>query len=256
MTAVTHPVYAIIAAAGSGSRMGRETNKQFLELGSCPVIVRTFRTFADCSQVTGIIVMATADQIEAMRSCLSQVNTSKLITIAAGGATRQESVLLGLRALSRTTSPQANSPILVHDGARCFVTIPIIERVIEGILKYKACGAAVQVKDTIKEAMTPGTALPSEVALQDADGISGLQVIRTLERNRLWSMQTPQGALFALIDEAYELAARQNWQASDDLSLLELAGHTVFLVNGDYKNIKITTPDDRLFGEWLAQTHV
>jgi 2-C-methyl-D-erythritol 4-phosphate cytidylyltransferase len=126
------------------------------------------------------------------------------------------------------------SLLLVHDGARCFLTPEVIDRVIDGIIRHQACGAAVAVKDTIKQA--------------DAGGL----VERTLDRSRLWAMQTPQGAWYRIMSQAYDLAEVNCWQTTDDLSLLELAGLPVYLVPGDYRNIKLTTPEDRLLGEQLA----
>lgn len=253
MTVSKQPVYAIVAAAGRGSRLAQDINKQFIEVGDCPVVTRTVRTLAACSQIEGIVVVAAQDEIEMMRKCLSVVGTARIISITAGGATRQESVRLGLSVLKEAVAPSPDSPILVHDGARCFVSQVVIERVIEGIAKFTACGAAVPVKDTIKEVVPHAATLPGQLATDQIDGLTGHQVIRTLDRSRLWSMQTPQGATFSLLLDAYELADRQDWQATDDLSLLELAGHTVYLVDGDYRNIKITTQDDLLYGEWLAQ---
>lgn len=248
------PVYVIVAAAGRGSRMDQAVNKQFIELGNCPVIVRTVRALASCDRITGIVVMAAPDEIEQMQNCLSVIGTAKVIAIAAGGSTRQDSVRLGLNILQTTVEPSCDCPVLVHDGARCFISQAVVERVIAGIGKFTACGAAVPVKDTIKEAIAQPATLPGQMAAELVDGLVGHQVIRTLDRSRLWSMQTPQGATFSLLSSAYDLADSQDWHATDDLSLLELAGHTVCLVEGDYKNIKITTPDDLLYGEWLAQT--
>jgi 2-C-methyl-D-erythritol 4-phosphate cytidylyltransferase len=198
--------------------------------------------------------MAAPDEVDQMQSCLSVIGTAKVISIAAGGSTRQESVRLGLKILAQAIAPSDDCPVLVHDGARCFVSQAVVDRVITGIVKFTACGAAVPVKDTIKEAIAHPATLPGQMATDPVDGLVGHQVIRTLDRSRLWAMQTPQGATFSLLSSAYDLADRQDWHATDDLALLELAGHTVCLVEGDYKNIKITTPDDLLYGEWLAQT--
>ena len=228
------PVFAIIAAAGSGSRMGLALNKQFLKIGGIPVIVRSLNTLDRMSAISGLVVVAAAGDCAAMRDLLSDCRYNRLMGVTAGGATRQESVARGLETLKTLADPPADSTILIHDGARCFVTTAVVERVIAGIRQHRACGAAVPVKDTIKVA--------------DASG----QVITTPERSGLWAMQTPQGALWHVLDKAYRLAGDRLSQATDDLAVLEQAGQPVYLVLGDYANIKITTPEDLPVGEWLA----
>ena len=227
------PVYAVIAAAGSGSRMAMPQNKQFLLLGGMPVIRRTILAFENCEQVAGILVVSAADQIPAMQNLLA--GAGKILGVTAGGPSRQESVWRGLQALIGLAGPTDGCPVLVHDGARCFVSQAVINRVIDGIRRHQACGAAVPVKDTIKQA--------------NPDRL----VVETPDRSRLWAMQTPQGATFAKLYQAYAQAASRNLQATDDLGLLEQAGNPVYLADGDYLNIKITTPDDLLLGEWLAR---
>jgi 2-C-methyl-D-erythritol 4-phosphate cytidylyltransferase len=232
------PVYVIVPAAGSGSRMNLGQNKQFLQLGRYPVIVRTLRVLDQHPSVDGFIVVAADGEVAAMRRLLVEYKLKKCLAVTAGGATRQMSVLRGLTVLESSLAGKAvglaSSLVLVHDGARCFVTQDVISRVIGGIRQYQACGAAVPVKDTIK--------------LADQTG----QVIKTLDRSLLWAMQTPQGATYRLLRAAYDLAVRKNWQATDDLSILEMAGLQVHLVTGDACNIKLTTPEDRLLGEQLA----
>jgi 2-C-methyl-D-erythritol 4-phosphate cytidylyltransferase len=230
-------IYAIVAAAGSGSRMQAGQNKQFLQLGRFPVIIRTLLAFESHPQVAGFVVVAATEECAAMRGLVSRHGLAKCLAVTAGGATRQASVACGLDALQTCLGPGSrlsSSLVLIHDGARCFVSAATISRVIAGIREHLACGAAIPVKDTIKEA--------------SADG----QVIRTLARSQLWAMQTPQGAPYALLTQVYARAAQAGWQATDDLTLLEWAGVPVYLVEGDPENIKLTTPDDLLFGEQLA----
>jgi 2-C-methyl-D-erythritol 4-phosphate cytidylyltransferase len=232
------PVYVIVPAAGSGSRMKLDRNKQFLELGRYPVIIRTLRVFERHPRVSGIIVLAAADETDAMHRLIASYGLKKCLAVSPGGSTRQESVALGLALLVENTGISrldlAVSLVLVHDGARCFVTGDVIDRVIHGIWVYQACGAAVAVRDTIKQAEPGG------------------KVLRTLPRDQLWAMQTPQGALYPLLQQAYDLAAQTGFQATDDCSVLEWAGVPVYLVEGDSGNIKLTTPEDRILGEQLA----
>lgn len=228
------PVYAIIPAAGTGSRMQAGQNKQFMAIGRYPVIIRTLRVFDAHPRIDGYLVTASPAEVNAMRSLIISHQLGKCLGVVAGGDTRQASVALGLDALAATADRVSISQVLIHDGARCFVTPEIIDRVIDGISLHRACGAAVPVKDTIKRA--------------GADG----QVMDTLERSQLWAMQTPQGAWFRLLSDAYRRAVAENWQTTDDLSVLEQAGIPVWLTGGDYRNIKLTTPEDRLLAEQLA----
>ncbi|MEA4888980.1 MAG: 2-C-methyl-D-erythritol 4-phosphate cytidylyltransferase [Clostridiaceae bacterium] len=229
------PAYAIIVAAGAGSRMGIRENKVFVRLGRYPVICRTVLAFEHHPRIAGIVVVAAAQELAVMASTLADIRPVKILALVPGGATRQESVRQGLQALQAQAALRPDSPVLIHDGARCFVSQPVIDRVLDGIGQYQACGAAVPVKDTIKEATV------------------GRQVLKTPDRSRLWAMQTPQGAEWSLLEHAYRQAAEADRQGTDDLSLLEQAGHTVYLVDGDYRNIKITTPDDRILGLGLAE---
>jgi len=229
-----HPVYAIIPAAGTGSRMQGEKNKQFLQIGRYPVIIRTLRVFAAHPRIDGFVVTAAQQEVADMQELIRLHGIGKCLGVVAGGATRQASVANGLLALAASAVNVKASMVLVHDGARCFLTPEIIGRVIDGIALRGACGAAVQVKDTIK--------------LAGPDG----RVLSTPERDRLWAMQTPQGSWFETIYDAYQRATAENWQTTDDLSVLEQAGLSVWLTPGDYRNIKLTTPEDRLLAEQLA----
>jgi 2-C-methyl-D-erythritol 4-phosphate cytidylyltransferase len=232
------PVFAIIPAAGSGSRMNLGQNKQFLLLGRYPVIIRTLRVFEAHPAISGYVVIATPGEEGAMRRLLADHGLKKCLAVALGGATRQLSVLHGLAALAANwpgnQAALSGCQVLVHDGARCFVTPEIIDRVINGIRQFQACGAAVLVKDTVK--------------LADKNG----QVVKTLDRSLLWAMQTPQGSTYGTLRAAYDLAVSHKWQATDDLAVLEMAGLPVHLVSGDERNIKLTTPTDRLLAEQLA----
>lgn len=227
-------VYVIIPAAGVGSRIQLPRNKIFLQLGRYPVIVRTMKTLESMHEVKGYIVVTAQGDWSDMQELVKQYGLNKCLGLARGGLSRQESVGNGLDELSNKILDLSGSMVLIHDGARCFVTPAVIRRVIDGIVSHTACGAAVAVKDTIKEA--------------DADGL----VTETKDRSRLWAMQTPQGAWYPLLHEAYALARANGWQSTDDLSLLEQAGIPVHLTAGDYRNIKLTTPEDLLLGEILA----
>ena len=230
----THQVFALIPAAGSGSRMNLAQNKQFLQVGKYPVIVRTLRVFENHPAITGYLVIAASEDLNTMNRLIQEYNLIKCLGVTTGGASRQKSVALGLDSLSSKIPDIDNSIILVHDGARCFVSPNVIDRVIEGIVLHHACGAAIQIKDTIKRATAAGL------------------VLETLDRSQLWAIQTPQGARFSTLRIAYDQAQRSGWEVTDDLAVLERTGLMVRLVAGDERNIKLTTPEDLLLAERLA----
>jgi 2-C-methyl-D-erythritol 4-phosphate cytidylyltransferase len=228
------PVYVVIPAAGAGSRMQSKQNKQFLQLGRYPAIIRTLRIFETHPAISGCVVAAAAGELDEMRRLTVEYGLTKCLALTAGGSSRLQSVANGLAALGDQVDDLDNSLILVHDGARCFVTPDIIDRVVAGIYKYQACGAAIAVKDTIKRA--------------DAGGL----VLETLDRSQLRALQTPQGAFYPLLRAAFDRALLEGWPATDDLAVLEMAGIPVHLVAGNERNIKLTTPEDLLLAQQLA----
>ncbi len=229
------PVFAVIPAAGSGSRMGAGRNKQFLEVGGLPLIIRTLMVFEQSPQISGYVVVTSREDADAMAILIQRFDLRKLIALAEGGTTRQDSVLSGLRKIGELRKEASQAIALVHDGARCFVSAAIIDRCIEGICsKDGACGVAVRVKDTIKSANEAGL------------------VEQTLDRSRLWAMQTPQGAEFPALLAAYEQLEASGQQVTDDLAVMEACGQPTYLVPGEYTNIKMTTPEDLVIGEALV----
>jgi len=233
------PVFAVIPAAGSGSRMGAGHNKQFLEVGGLPLIIRTLLAFEMNSQVMGYVVVTAAEESEAMALLIQRFDLRKLIALADGGETRQASVLSGLRQLQTMRPDAAAGMVLVHDGARCFVTGAILDRCIAAIVEQGgACGAAVPIKDTIKVVSLDG------------------KIEQTLDRSRLWAMQTPQGAFFTQLLSAYEQLEKDGRQVTDDLAAMEAVGQPTWLVAGDYTNIKMTTPEDLVIGEAIAGNQI
>lgn len=232
-------VYALLAAAGNGSRMSADVNKQFLEIDGLPVILRTIQSFEHHPEISGYLVIAAATDCDRMMALLKPYPLPKLLGIIPGGSTRQESVLFGLRELGHVLQDSGTGVdpvILVHDGARCLVPAAVIDRCIHAIQEKKvACAAAVPVKDTIKQATDEG------------------KVLGTLDRRTLWAMQTPQGAYFSPLVQAYEDITAKQQTVTDDLAVMEAYGHETYLVPGDYRNIKITTPDDLVIGSALVR---
>ncbi len=225
-------VYVLLPAAGGGTRMGAGRNKLLLPIGGVPVIIRTLRIFLAHPSVRMVRIVTAPDDRDLFRSLCSDYGVTERITFADGGDTRQDSVRNGLEHLAGVA--QDSDLVLIQDGARCFTDFPTIDRCIAQARKSGACCAAVRLKDTIKEAGDDGA------------------VVATPDRTRFWLIQTPQAFRFDLILDAYRQAHQKGVIGTDDASLAEAAGHPVTLVAGSYLNIKITTPEDLLFGEAIA----
>lgn len=219
---------AIIVAAGASRRMNG-INKQFLSIKGIPVIAKTLLAFEKCSAVKNIILVVRDEDIYDLQLLAEKYSISKLSDIVCGGKTRQDSVLRGLSRLAKQ-----DEKVLIHDGARPFVSEEIIASVAKALDDFSSVTCAVKVKDTIKEI--------------DENGV----VIKTLNRERLSSVQTPQGVrtadYFAAIEKIGDVSA-----FTDDTSIMEAAGYTTVTVEGSYKNIKITTPEDIALAEALQE---
>lgn len=224
----TEGMPVIVVAAGSSSRM-QGTNKQFLELGGIPVIIKTLMRFEKSPEIKNIILVVRDEDLFNMQLLTEKYQITKLTDIVCGGKTRQESVLKGFNRVS-----EDDKCVLIHDGARPLVDERIISDVAQALKKHSAVTCAVKVKDTVKQI--------------DQNG----KVVKTLDRDALVAVQTPQGVNVA----DYLTAVNKAGDVSiftDDTSLMEAAGFEVYTVEGSYKNIKITTPEDievaRAFGE-------
>ena len=213
-------VGAVIAAAGSSSRMGGR-DKLAEPLDGIPVILRTLEAVEAVPEIREIVVVTREDRVEEYRRLLGQC--SRLRAVVPGGSTRQESVRNGVRALSPDCTLAA-----IHDGARPLVTPEVFARCIEAARSCGAATAAVPVKDTIK--------------LADEAG----RVLDTPDRSRLWAVQTPQIFDRERYLRAAEEAERRGLSCTDDCQLFEAMGWEVQLVMGDYRNLKLTTPEDFL----------
>lgn len=213
-------VGAVIAAAGSSSRMGGR-DKLAEPLDGIPVILRTLAAVEAVPEIREIVVVTREDRVEEYRRLLGQC--SRLRAVVPGGSTRQESVRNGVRALSPDCTLAA-----IHDGARPLVTPEVFARCIEAARSCGAATAAVPVKDTIK--------------LADEAG----RVLDTPDRSRLWAVQTPQIFDRERYLRAAEEAERRGLTCTDDCQLFEAMGWEVQLVMGDYRNLKLTTPEDFL----------
>ncbi len=220
---------AIIVAGGSGTRMGMPIKKQYLKIKGKEILAHTVGAFENHQGIDEIIVVTGEAEVQHVLEMLQcQYPTRKLKCVVAGGKERQHSVANGLEAVSDTITH-----VMVHDGARPLVGQQLISDCLEKAYETGASVAGVPVKDTIKQVNAQR------------------EVITTPPRHTLWSVQTPQTFEKTLIKRAYEEASAKQIVATDDSMLVEVLGHCVYMVQGSYTNIKITTPEDLVIAEQL-----
>ena len=217
---------AVIVAAGSASRMGG-IDKVMAQLGGEPMIQRTVRQFQNCDAVSEIVVVTREDLIAPITSLCGDM--PKVRAVVAGGASRQESVHRGLNALSDGIQLAA-----IHDGARPLVTWQVIDRAIRAANTYGAAAPAIAVKDTIKV-------------------VRGGVVESTPDRALLYAVQTPQVFDFDLLRGAMKKVEQENLTVTDDCSAVEQMGMKVKIVEGDERNLKVTTPLDLKIAQTLLE---
>lgn len=221
--------FALIPAAGMGKRMGASINKQYLQLGDVPIVARTISIFEQAPFIDGIFLVIPEEEIPYCREHVVEAcGFRKVLEIIPGGKERQNSVMNGLNALQRLA--QKDDVVLIHDGVRPFITQSLLQESIAVALSNDGALVAVPVKDTIKTVR---------------DGI----VVDTPSRAALWQAQTPQSFRFNIIHTAHLSAERDGFVGTDDASLVERQGGAVRVVRGDYRNIKITTPEDLVLAE-------
>jgi len=213
-------VAVVIAAAGSGRRMGAGENKVLLPLDGKPMLQHSIECFAAMDEVSEIVVVTRSEDLEAVRSLAAGIAARRPVQVVTGGETRQESVFLGLKAL-----PGDTDWVIIHDGARPFITAELVRRGLAAVRRHLAVGLAVPVKDTIKR-------------------VREGRVVDTPPRAELWAVQTPQLFSYQLILRAHEQARQKGLRATDDCALVEALGEPVHIVPGEYANIKVTTPED------------
>lgn len=210
--------------------MGGTIPKQFLKVGRESILVHTLRVFQEHMGVQEIVLVVPAGEEARTRKVLGRNGLTKVSTIVAGGVTRQDSVWNGLCAL--TCRPEI---VLVHDAVRPFISPEVIDRVIGDARRYGAAVVGLRVKDTIK-----------------VEGRTGFYS-RTLPRESLWAVQTPQGFRRALLVRAHRQAQNERFVGTDEASLVERLGKPVRIVEGEEANIKITTQFDLHLARFLAK---
>ncbi len=218
-------VTIIVPAAGSGRRMGGSVNKVYLEILGRPVLRWTLEAFEEVPAVDEIITAVRADEVELCRDkVVGAGGLSKLSHIIEGGAERYDTVLKCLELADK------DSIVLIHDGARPLVERETIEAAVEAAYEHGYCCVAVPAKDTTKIIR---------------DGFA----VETPDRSTVWSVQTPQGFVCGEIEEIIKKWLKKGFKGTDEASFAEKEGKKVFIVEGKYANIKITTSDDIAIAE-------
>jgi 2-C-methyl-D-erythritol 4-phosphate cytidylyltransferase len=213
---------AIIVSAGKGQRFMEGRKKQFFLLADKPILTHTLDKFENCPLIDSILLVVGQEDMDyCLKEIIEKNRYRKISQIVPGGKRRQDSVKNGMDALSR----DANI-VVIHDGVRPFVTRGMIEDSIHSAQRFGAVVLAMPVKETIKIANADGT------------------VLKTLDRESLWQIQTPQTFQAHVIKEAYQKATENGFVGTDDASLVERLGMKVHILPGSYTNIKITTPED------------
>jgi 2-C-methyl-D-erythritol 4-phosphate cytidylyltransferase len=224
-------IAAIIPAGGSGLRMGYKTPKPYLTFDSLPIIVHTLRIFQESDLIDDVyLVVQESDKKYAQEQIVKTYALSKVRALVSGGKERQDSVRNALSCLHHE-----HEIVVIHDGVRPFLEKDILERAILIAIKEGAAVAGMPVKDTIKLSNSIG------------------YIEKTIDRESLFLIQTPQVFKKEMIVKAYETAYREHYYGTDDSSLVERLGIPVKLVEGSYENIKITTQEDLQLAEFIAQ---
>lgn len=215
----------ILLAGGIGSRMGSKTPKQYLELCDKPIALHSFETFLEISEIEEIVVVCT----EEFRELFKTSHQNKIVSFANPGERRQDSVWSGMQAIK-----SSSNIICVHDAARPFIDRQTILSVIESGAQHGAATVGVPAKSTIKVCNPNGF------------------VKETLDRSTLWEIQTPQVVRRDWLEQGFAFVNERGLSVTDDVSIIELIGKPVKVVEGSYDNIKITTPEDLRIAEALS----
>ena len=237
-------VVAIVPAAGLGKRFGPGTNKSLQILGGKPVVIWSLEALESVPEIVEVIPVLKAEDMEQGQKMFEQYHLSKIKRIAAGGKERQDSVYNGLKLID-----DDSCFVLIHDGVRPLIEKELIENAINALKQpsspsvkgnkerlnvFDGVVLGVPLKDTIKEA---------------GDGI----IKKTLRRDSLWAIQTPQVFLYSKLLDAYEQAMKEGLYSTDDSALVERYGGKIKVVPGSYRNIKVTTPEDLDIAEFLIK---
>ncbi|SFC80667.1 2-C-methyl-D-erythritol 4-phosphate cytidylyltransferase [Clostridium uliginosum] len=221
-------VSAIIVAGGKGKRMGTVQSKQYINLNGKPILYYTIKNFLKNDLIDKVILVVPSNEIEYCKRKILEPNLLKIDKIVAGGKERYDSVYNGL------IEAQGSEIVLIHDGVRPFASEKIIEDAIKHAKMYGAAAPGVTPKDTIK--------------IKDEDNFSS----HTPKRSKLVAVQTPQAFRFDMIYDCHKKIREKGVLITDDTMVVEYFGNKVYLYEGEYNNIKITTPEDLIIAEYLV----
>jgi 2-C-methyl-D-erythritol 4-phosphate cytidylyltransferase len=222
---------ALVVAGGRGARMGGGIPKQFLRLGKLPLLVHALLVFQRSRRISQIVLVVSKGFSERAEALVGKHRLGKVVRVVMGGKERQDSVLLGLRAVRPDTDV-----VLIHDAARPGVTRNLVEGPIRRLLRKKeGVLVAIPVADTLKR-------------------VEKGMVIATLDRSVLWRAQTPQVFPYPGILQAYERAEREGFRATDDAAIYQWAGGRVSIFPGEETNLKVTTRQDLRLARVLFDT--
>ena len=216
---------AIILAAGNGTRLSNNIKKQFIKIHDKQLFLFSFDSFCS-SNIDKILIVSSKEDINYVRSLVS--SNEKFLDVIAGGETRQQSVKNALDYLKGILAD--DDVILIHDAARPLIKVPLINEVLNKTIEYDCCSLILPIKDTI-------------ISLSNNNYES------TLERDKLASVQTPQGFKFKIIYEAHQKGSQIS--ATDDAQLVKKLGFNIHLIKGDEQNFKITTNEDLNYFEYI-----
>lgn len=221
----------VLPAAGSGKRMKADRNKLLLELSGKPIFIYTLEVFDRDPNCDGMWLAVKEDERELIEEYIEHYEIKKVKGYAIGGAERQDSVRAGLEMAGQS------EVVLVHDAARPFISPAVIGELVERANESGAAIAGVPVKDTIKKVR---------------EGV----ITETVDRAELWMIQTPQAFRYELLMEAAQRAQADGFLGTDEAMLVERMGHPVQIVESTYENVKMTTPDDLIYGKAILASRL
>lgn len=211
----------IIVAGGKSERMGADMDKAFLSLGTKPVVLYSLFAFEKCRDIDEVILVVRKEKIDAARQAVRMFGCNKVKKVVGGGALRQNSVMNGLDEVGKDADI-----VVVHDGARPCVTAELISQTVASARQHGSGIAAVKITDTVKSVE------------------KGMIISETIDRTKLWLVQTPQAFKLSLLQKALAAVEKKKVKVTDEASAVELVSSGVRLVPASFSNIKITTPDD------------
>ena len=220
----------IIVAGGKSERMGADIDKAFLSLGTKPVVLYSLFAFEKCSDIDEVILVVRKDRIEAARQAVRMFGCNKVKKIVAGGTLRQKSVINGMKEVDKEADI-----VVVHDGDRPCVSANLISQTVASAKQHGSGIAAVKITDTVKSVD------------------KGMVISETIDRSKLWLVQTPQAFKINLLKKALTFIVKKKIKVTDEASAVELVSKGVRLVAASFSNIKITTPDDLTFAAALMR---